>query len=48
MTLRKIVEKEAPKGYRWFFCRYRHVRNSSRVLDAHQYGYEAWAFLVKA
>jgi len=37
----------APKGFRWVYCRYRRVRNSERVLDAHDYGYEAWRFLVR-
>nr|DAU41086.1 MAG TPA: hypothetical protein [Caudoviricetes sp.] len=40
--------KIAPSGFRWVFCRFRRVRNSTRVLDAHDYGYEAWAFLVRA
>lgn len=41
--------KPAPKGFRWVFCRYRRVRGSSnKVLDAHDYGYEAWSFLVRA
>jgi hypothetical protein len=40
--------KPAPKGFRWVFCRYRRVRNSTKVLDAHEYGYEAWRFLVRA
>ena len=40
--------KPAPTGFRWVFTRYRRVRNSSRILDAHEYGYEAWAFLVRA
>jgi hypothetical protein len=38
----------APPGYKWVFCRFRRVRNSDKVLDAHAYGYEAWAFLVRA
>lgn len=47
MGLKSIVSKAAPKGFRWVFCRYRKVRgNSQKVLDAHEYGYEAWAFLV--
>lgn len=40
--------KPAPPGYRWIFTRYRKVRNSNKVLDAHEYGYESWAFLVRA
>ncbi len=42
------LPKAAPLGFRWIFCRYRRVRNSSRILDAHDYGYAAWAFLVRA
>lgn len=37
----------APKGFRWVYCRYRRVRNSTKVLDARDYGYEAWRFLVR-
>ena len=40
-------QKPAPKGFRWVFCRYRRVKNSDKVLDAHDYGYEAWSFLVR-
>ena len=41
--------KPAPPGFRWVFTRYRKVRgNSNKVLDAWDYGYEAWAFLVRA
>ena len=40
--------KPAPKGFRWVFTRFRRVRNSRRVLDARDYGYECWAFLVRA
>lgn len=47
-VLRPIATKDAPKGFKWIFCRYRRVRNSQKVLDAHEYGYEAWAFLVRA
>lgn len=38
----------APPGFKWIFCRFRRVRNSDRILDAHDYGYEAWCFLVRA
>ena len=27
------------------FCRYRRVRNSDRILDAHDYGHKVWHFL---
>ncbi|MDR3351766.1 MAG: hypothetical protein LBO00_01855 [Zoogloeaceae bacterium] len=40
--------KPAPAGFRWVYCRFRRVRNSARMLDAHSYGYEAWRFLVRA
>ena len=40
-------QKPAPKGFRWVFCRYRRVKNSDRVLDAWEYGHEAWCFLVR-
>ncbi|MBM7073489.1 hypothetical protein JQC92_15855 [Shewanella sp. 202IG2-18] len=38
--------KIAPKGFKWVFCRYRRVKNSDKYLDAHDYGYESWSFLV--
>lgn len=46
--MKSIKNKKAPRGFRWIFTRYRRVKNSTKVLDAHSYGYEAWAFLVKA
>jgi hypothetical protein len=48
--LRDITKgKPAPKGKKWVFCRYRKVRGKSgKMLDAHDYGYRAWAFLVPA
>ncbi len=46
--MKSIKTKPAPPGYRWVFCRYRRKRNSDELLDAHDYGYEAWAFLVRA
>ena len=42
------TNKPVPKGMRRVFCRYRRVRNSDKILDAHDYGYEAWTFLVWA
>lgn len=45
---KKDAQRPAPAGFRWVFCRYRRVKNSSRILDAHEYGYEAWCFLVRA
>ena len=42
------TNKPVPKGMRRVYCRYRRVRNSDKVLDAHAYGYEAWTFLVPA
>lgn len=40
--------KPAPPGWRWVFTRFRRVRGTTRVLDARDYGYESWAFLVRA
>lgn len=40
------ARKPAPAGFRWVCVRYRRVKNSTKVLDAHDYGYEAWCFLV--
>lgn len=38
----------APAGFRWVYTRYRRVRGGSgKVLDAHDYGYKAWRFLVR-
>lgn len=37
----------APPGFRWVHCRFRRVRNSTKVLDAHNYGKECWSFLVR-
>ena len=46
-VLKQLGAQEPTKGKKWVFCRYRRVRgNSGRILDAHEYGYEAWAFLV--
>lgn len=46
-VLKKLGAQEPPQGMKWIFCRFRRVRgNSGKVLDAHEYGYEAWAFLV--
>jgi hypothetical protein len=38
--------REAPEGYRWVCCPRRRVKNSDRYLEASDYGYEAWCFLV--
>ncbi len=39
----------APSGFKWVFTRYRKVRgNSNKVLDAQEYGYRSWCFLVRA
>lgn len=41
-------EPPAPAGYRWVYTRYRRVRGSSgKVLDARDYGYKTWRFLVR-
>lgn len=43
-----IIHGPAPAGYRWVYCRsYRHYR-SGKLMIASDYGYEAWAFLVRA
>jgi len=34
-------------GYKWVCVRFRRVKNSTKVLDAHEYGYKAWCFLVR-
>lgn len=47
MTLKSLGQTAAPPGFRWVFTRYRRVKNSQRLLDAHEYGYEAWAFMVR-
>jgi hypothetical protein len=31
----------------WIFCRYRRVKNSTRMLDAWDYGYVAWCIPIK-
>ena len=46
--MKDIVHKPAPEGFRWVYCRYRRVKGSDdRYLDAHEYGYSAWCFLVR-
>lgn len=48
MNLKQTGTKPAPKGFKWVFCRYRRVRGKSgKQLDAHEYGYQAWCFLVR-
>lgn len=43
------TNKPAPPGFKWVCCRHRRVKGSKdRYLDAHDYGYEAWCFLVRA
>lgn len=40
--------RQAPKGFKWIYTRYRKVRgNPNKVLDAHEYGHQAWCFLVR-
>jgi len=42
------VRRKAPPGWKWIFVkRYWHYR-AKRYLYAENYGYEAWAFLVRA
>lgn len=49
MPLKNIAKGPAPAGYKWIFCSSRKVRgNSGKVLYAKDYGYTAWAFLVRA
>jgi hypothetical protein len=38
----KKPKQKPSKG--WVYCRYRRVKNSQRLLDAHDYGYKAWRF----
>lgn len=48
MALKSVNSKPAPKGFRWHYCRFRKVRGKSqKVLDAHEYGWKSWAFLVR-
>lgn len=46
--MRRLGSSPPPPGFKWVFCRFRRVKNSQRYLDAREYGYEAWAFLVRA
>lgn len=46
--MQQTQRKAAPPGFRWVCCRFRRVKNSQRMLDAHEYGYEAWCFLVRS
>lgn len=47
MNLKNVAKKPAPKGFKWVCCRKRRVRgNSGKELDAHDYGYQAWCFLI--
>lgn len=49
LTTSSTSSPPAPPGFKWVFCRYRRVKGSKdRYLDAHEYGYEAWRFLVRA
>lgn len=55
MTLRTIATKEAPPGYSWRHCRFRRTRakagtpdSERKMLDAHEYGYKCWSFLVRS
>ena len=42
------TNKPAPPGFKWVCCRYRRVPRTEKYLDAHDYGHEAWCFLVRA
>lgn len=45
--VKPIKHGPAPAGFKWVYTRFRRVRNSTKVLDAHDYGYEAWCFMVR-
>jgi hypothetical protein len=42
MPLQNTNKTSEKKGRNVIFRRYRRVRGGTRVLDAHDYGYEAW------
>ena len=46
--MKPIKVPPAPPGMKWIFTRFRRVRNSNKVLDAWDYGYQAWPLLVRA
>ncbi|MDO6539551.1 hypothetical protein Q4524_13230 [Alteromonas stellipolaris] len=33
---------------KFVYCRFRRKRNSSELMDAHDYGYQAWRIPIKA
>lgn len=39
-------ETHVANGY--VFCRYRRVKNSDRLLDAREYGYQAWRIPISS
>lgn len=43
----RTIKPHVPPGYRAVYCRFRRVKNSSKVLDAWAYGYKAWCILVR-
>ncbi|EJG1715041.1 hypothetical protein ACSTKM_13640 [Vibrio parahaemolyticus] len=45
--MKNIQHGNAPAGFKWVYTRYRRVRNSTKILDAHAYGWRAWCFLVR-
>jgi hypothetical protein len=47
-SMKAIKVPPAPPGMKWIFTRFRRVRNSNKVLDAWDYGYQAWPLLVRA
>lgn len=48
LWMKAIKVPPAPAGMKWIFRRFRKVRNSTKVLDAWAYGYQAWPILVRA
>ena len=48
IIMKDIQTGEAPIGYKWVKCRYRRKKNSEELLDANNYGYKCWCFLVRS
>jgi hypothetical protein len=45
--MRRIPTGKPPPGFRWIHTRTRRVPGTNKVLDARDYGYECWTFLVR-
>ena len=41
-----MIKRSEKKGRSVIFRRYRRVRNSTRVLDAYDYGYKGWPIYI--